>query len=99
MEKVIGKHYAKPATIQYNHWGHLWNNISIGVCPVLPNVKGGPKLGPAVVRVSGPNTEDGVAAINKLAEIVANELDDGKYKLYGPKTLDVDSHLARSMMA
>ncbi len=99
MEKVMGKHYAKPAEIQYNHCGHLWDTVSVGVCPVLPNAKGGPKLGATVVRVSGPNTEDGVAAINKLAEIVANELDDGKYKLYGPKTLDVGSHLARSMLA
>ena len=90
MEKVIGKHYAKTAVIQRNAWGHPWCNISIGICPVLPNAKGGPKLGPAVIRVSGPNTEEGVAAINKLAELVAKKLDDDAYM--GPKKLSTDSY-------
>ena len=95
MEKVIGKYYAKPAEIQYNHCGHLWDTVSVGVCPVLPNAKGGPKLGATVVRVSGPNTEEGVAEINRVAELVAKKLDEEKY--LGPKTLNVDSFHVRNL--
>lgn len=95
MEKVMGKHYAKPAEIQYNHCGHLWDTVSVGVCPVLPNAKGGPKLGSAIVRVSGPNTEEGVAEINRIAELVAVKLDHDNY--IGPKKLSTGSFHVRNL--
>ncbi len=90
MEKVIGRHYAKPAVVKTTGWESHWDTISVGVCPVLPNAKGGPKLGAAIVRVSGPNTEEGVAEINRIAELVAKKLDDDAYM--GPKKLSTDSY-------
>lgn len=93
MEKVIGKHYAKE--VKYVPGDHCFT-VSVGVCPVLAAKDGKSKLGAAVVRIKGLTTEEGVAAINKLAEIVANELDHKCY--FGPKTLNADSPVVRKML-
>ena len=86
MEKVIGKHYAKE--VNYVPGDHCFT-VSVGVCPVLEAKDGEPKLGASVVRVKGLTTEEGVAEINRIAELVAVKLDHGNYR--GPKTISTDS--------
>lgn len=86
MEKVIGKHYAKE--VKYVPGDHCFT-VSVGVCPVLAAKDGEPKLGAAVVRVTGLTTEEGVAEINRIAELVAVKLDHDNYM--GPKKLSTDS--------
>ncbi len=93
MEKVVGSHYAEAAEISVEPWG----TVSIGVCPVLANSKGRPKLGKAVVRITGPNTEGGIAAINRLAEIVVRQLDAGEGVYTGPRNLCTDSPYAKGV--
>jgi len=85
MDKIIGKHYAPPAVFSC---GYHCMTVSIGVCEVLPTYGGkSTKLGKALVRVSGPNTPEGVERINAMAERIALALDEGTYT--GPKTVRV----------
>jgi hypothetical protein len=93
MEKVIGKHYA--GKVEYVPGNHC-STVSVGICPVLRAKDGSPKLGTAVVRIKGLTTEEGISAINTLAEFVASELDDDYYN--GPKILNVDSSYARRIL-
>ena len=94
MEKIIGNYFAPEAEVQQGYSGLVWETVSVGVCKVLPKSNGQPKLGPAAVRITGPNTEEGVAAINRLAETVAGQLKDGTYG--GPKHLKTDSPYAKA---
>lgn len=95
MEKIIGNYYADKAKIRYSFSGLTYDTVSVGVCPVLANSNGKPKLGAAVVRITGPNTEEGIAAIDRLAEIVAVQLNAGAGIYTGPKNLSIDSPYAR----
>jgi hypothetical protein len=85
MEKVIGKHYAKYAVC----YGGPQRTVSVGVCKVLPahTCWERNRLGKALVRISGPNTPEGVERINAMAERIALALDEGTYT--GPKTVRV----------
>jgi hypothetical protein len=95
MDKIIGCHYAEAAEIRNTFTGEPWGTTSIGVCPVLASSKGKPKLGAAVVRITGPNTEEGVATIDRLANIVVTQLNAGVGIYTGPKNLNTDSPYAR----
>jgi hypothetical protein len=100
MEKIIGKHYAEPAEIRFQFDGEPYSTTSVGVCPVLAKSNKKPKLGAAVVRITGPCTEDGLKRMDRPAEIIARRLDTkihspGVDDMYtGPKTLSVDSFWA-----
>ena len=95
MEKIIGSYYAEAAEIRLTFSGEPWKTTAVGVCPVLANSKGAPKLGAAVVRITGPNTDEGIATINRLAEIVVRQLNAGTGIYTGPKNLNTDSPYAR----
>lgn len=85
MNKALGKHYAAKAVAIEKRW----DTTSVGVCLVGENSNGLLRLHKAAVRVYGPNTEEGLANIDCVAEWVAAKLDAGTY--HGPWKLDVTS--------
>ena len=97
MEPVIGKHYAPEAQFISGWHGAAFFTTSVGVSLVLPKSRGGWKLGPAKVRITGENSEGGVCEIDLLAEHVARLLDMDLYD--GPRNLTVGSRSAQRIMS
>ena len=96
MEKVIGKFWAKQAEqrIGPSKIGAIPDvcaNISVGICRVL-KARHGVKLDRGVVRVVGPNTEQGCRDIDVAVRIVIDLLNDGKYD--GPERIEASRVLA-----
>ena len=96
MEKVIGKFWAKPAEqrIGPSKIGAIPDvcaNISVGICRVL-KARHGVKLDRGVVRVVGPNTEQGCRDIDAAVEKLIGLLDDGLYD--GPERIEASRVLA-----
>ena len=96
MEKVIGKFWAKtaaevaarpkPAFVSGER-----ETISVGICRVV-DAKHGVKLDRGVVRVVGPNTEQGCRDIDAAVSIVIDLLNEGKYD--GPERIEASRVLA-----
>ena len=89
MEKTIGKFWAKQAEqrIGPSKIGAIPDvcaNISVGICRVL-KARYGVKLDRGVVRVVGPNTEQGCRDIDVAVRIVIDLLNDGLYD--GPERI------------
>ncbi len=96
MEKLIGKFWAKPAEqrIGPSKIGAIPDvcaNISVGICRVL-KARHGVKLDRGVVRVVGPNTEQGCRDIDAAVRIVIDLLNEGKYD--GPERIEAERVLA-----
>ena len=96
MEKVIGKFWAKSAEqrIGPSKIGAIpdvCETISVGICRVL-KAKHGVKLDRGVVRVVGPNTEQGCRDIDAAVEVLIGLLNDGKYD--GPERIEAERVLA-----
>ena len=96
MEKTIGKFWAKPAEqrIGPSKIGAIPDvcaNISVGICRVL-KARHGVKLDRGVVRVVGPNTEQGCRDIDAAVSIVIDLLNEGKYD--GPERIEASRVLA-----
>ena len=96
MEKVIGKFWAKQAEqrigpLKIGAIPDVCANISVGICRVL-KAKRGVKLDRGVVRVVGPNTEQGCRDIDAAVRIVIDLLNDGKYD--GPERIEASRVLA-----
>ncbi len=96
MEKVIGKFWAKPAEqrIGQSKIGAIPDvcaNISVGICRVL-KAKRGVKLDRGVVRVVGPNTQQGCRDIDAAVSIVIDLLNEGLYD--GPERIEAERVLA-----
>ena len=96
MQKTVGKFWAKPAEqrIGPSKIGAIPDvcaNISVGICRVL-KAKRGVKLDRGVVRVVGPNTEQGCRDIDAAVRIVIDLLNDGLYD--GPERIEAARVLA-----
>lgn len=96
MEKTLGKFWAKPAEqrIGPSKIGAIpdvCETISVGVCQVVKAIHG-VKLDRGVVRVVGPNTEQGCRDIDAAVRIVIDLLNDGKYD--GPERIEASRVLA-----
>ena len=96
MEKTIGRYWAKPAEqrIGPSKIGAIPDvcaNISVGICRVL-KARHGVKLDRGVVRVVGPNTEQGCRDIDAAVRIVIDLLNDGLYD--GPERIEAARVLA-----
>ena len=96
MEKTLGKFWAKQAEqrIGPSKIGAIpdvCETISVGVCRVL-KAKHGVKLGRGVVRVVGPNTEQGCRDIDAAVEVLIGLLNDGLYD--GPERIEASRVLA-----
>ena len=96
MEKIVGKFWAKQAEqrIGPSKIGAIpdvCETISVGVCRVL-KAKRGVKLDRGVVRVVGPNTEQGCRDIDAAVRIVIDLLNDGLYD--GPERIEAERVLA-----
>lgn len=83
MEMILGKHFAKKAVGIVGGRVPGYATASVGVCLVGLTSKGRFRLEKAKVRVSGPM--DNLKAIDRMAEQIAQQLDEGTYK--GPKTV------------
>ena len=96
MEKVIGKFWAKtaaevaarpkPAFVSGER-----ETISVGICRVL-EAKHGVKLARGVVRVFGPDTEQGRRDVDAAVQILIGLLDKGQYD--GPERIEASRVLA-----
>ena len=96
MEKVIGQFWSKPAEqrIGPSKIGAIPDvcaNISVGICRVL-KARHGVKLDRGVVRVVGPNTQQGCRDIDAAVSIVIDLLNEGKYD--GPERIEASRVLA-----
>ena len=96
MQKTVGKFWAKPAEqrIGPSKIGAIPDvcaNISVGICRVL-KARHGVKLDRGVVRVVGPNTEQGCRDIDAAVEKLIGLLNDGLYD--GPERIAADRVLA-----
>ena len=96
MEKTIGKFWAKPAEqrIGPSKIGAIPDvcaSISVGICRVL-KAKRGVKLDRGVVRVVGPNTEQGCRDIDDAVEKLIALLNEGLYD--GPERIEASRVLA-----
>ena len=96
MEQTIGKFWAKQAEqrIGPSKIGAIPDvcaNISVGICRVL-KARHGVKLDRGVVRVVGPNTEQGCRDIDAAVEVLIGLLNDGKYD--GPERIEAARVLA-----
>ncbi len=96
MEKIVGKFWAKQAEqrIGPSKIGAIPDvcaNISVGICRVL-KAKRGVKLDRGVVRVVGPNTEQGCRDIDDAVEKLIGLLNKGKYD--GPERIEASRVLA-----
>ena len=96
MEKTLGKFWAKPAEqrIGPSKIGAIPDvcaSISVGICRVL-KASHGVKLDRGVVRVVGPNKEQGCRDIDAAVRIVIDLLNDGKYD--GPERIEASRVLA-----
>ena len=96
MEKVIGKFWAKPAAQvaarpKIGAIPDVCANISVGICLVL-KARHGVKLGRGVVRVVGPNTEQGCRDIDAAVEKLIGLLNSGLYD--GPERIEASRVLA-----
>ena len=96
MEQILGKFWAKQAEqrIGQSKIGAIPDvcaNISVGICRVL-KARHGVKLDRGVVRVFGPNTEQGCRDIDAAVRIVIDLLNDGLYD--GPERIDAERVLS-----
>ena len=96
MEKIVGKFWAKQAEqrIGPSKIGAIpdvCETISVGICRVVKAIHG-VKLDRGVVRVVGPNTEQGCRDIDAAVEILIVLLNDGKYD--GPERIEASRVLA-----
>ena len=96
MEKTLGKFWAKPAAQvaarpKIGAIPDVCANISVGICRVL-KARYGVKLDRGVVRVVGPNTEQGCRDIDAAVRIVIDLLNDGLYD--GPERIEAERVLA-----
>ena len=96
MEQILGKFWAKQAEqrIGPSKIGAIpdvCETISVGICRVL-KARHGVKLDRGVVRVVGPNTEQGCRDIDAAVEKLIGLLNDGKYD--GPERVAADRVLA-----
>ena len=96
MEKTLGKFWAKQAEqrIGPSKIGAIpdvCETISVGICRVL-KARYGVKLDRGVVRVVGPNTEQGCRDIDAAVEKLIGLLNDGLYD--GPERIEAARVLA-----
>ena len=96
MEKTLGKFWAKPAAQvaarpKIGAIPDVCANISVGICRVL-KARHGVKLDRGVVRVVGPNTEQGCRDIDVAVEKLIGLLNDGLYD--GPERIEASRVLA-----
>ena len=96
MEKTLGKFWAKPAAQvaarpKIGAIPDVCANISVGICRVL-KARHGVKLDRGVVRVVGPNTQQGCRDIDAAVSIVIDLLNEGKYD--GPERIEAARVLA-----
>ena len=101
MEQILGKFWAKQAEqrIGPSKIGAIpdvCETISVGVCRVL-KARRGVKLDRGVVRVVGPNTEQGCrdidAAVEKLIDLLNEGLYDGPERIEASRVLAGDHNL------
>ncbi|MBN6742792.1 hypothetical protein JKG47_20290 [Acidithiobacillus sp. MC6.1] len=96
MERIVGNFYAKRAEVIGNSSNSFlsprWTTVSIGVRQAVSKRK----LGAAIVRITGPNTDGGGTDINRLADIVISQLNAGFY--IGPENLTTSSPYARGLL-
>lgn len=96
MKMIEGQYFAKPAELQLVP-GARYRTTSVGVSLVRANSKGQLKLNKAAVRVIGPNTPEGLVDIDRLATLVAEQLNAHVYT--GMASVDVNTGKGKAMLA
>ncbi len=96
MQMTKGRYFAKPAELQLVP-GARYRTTSVGISLVRADSKGRLKLNKAAIRVIGPNTPEGLVDIDRLATLVAKQLNAHVYT--GMASVNVDTGKGKAMLA